>query len=383
MNILFNASNLKIGGGIQKAYEFVDSVKRWGQEHNWMLLLSSEVAANLTAENRASNIAIEIFDRSPARRVGGGRIRARFRMIESRFQPDVVFTLLGPSYIRFKAPHVSGYAVPWLTQPADRRTWRRFYPGWKALRMRLWLLWQKRWIRGHDAYVCETDVDADGLAEVLSIPRESIHVIPNSCSSIYLEKDVKKTQPHPALAALPSSAKVLLTFAGAHPHKNHTILPEVARSLKAISPATDWRMVVTLPEGPWGELRAKAKSLGVADSLLNIGPLRPVEGPSLYVRADVMLLPTLMEVFSASYPEAMAMGVPIVTSDRSFAHDVCGEAALFADPFDGDAIAEAIVSVVEDSSLRKRLVEHGRERLKAFGTAQQRFQTHLEIFRKF
>ncbi|MFH0882222.1 MAG: glycosyltransferase [bacterium] len=382
MKILFNATNLKIGGGIQKAFEFVHAIRRWGGEHTWRLLLSNEIAVNLTAEDRADHLEVEIFDISPARRLRGRRGRARIREIERTFQPDLVFTLLGPAYVRFRAPHVTGYAVLLVTQTADKEAWKRSYPGWKALRMRLWLLWQWMWIRGHAAYISETEVDAQGLARVLGRSREEIHVIPNSCSSIYLSADSRKTPPHPMLNALPADAKVLLTFAGPHPHKNHAVLPEVAKALQTKSPETVWRFVITLPEGPWGELKTKADALGVGKMLVNIGPVRPVEGPSLYTRADVMLLPTLMEVFSASYPEAMAMGVPIVTSDRPFAHDVCGDAALYADPFDGEALAEAVLRLMGDQTLRRQQIRHGEKRLTMFGTAEERFRAHLAIFER-
>jgi len=380
VKILFNATNLKMGGGIQKAFEFVSAIRRWGGGHTWRLLLSSEVAANLTAEDRVSHLEVDILDVSPARRIRGRRTRMRIRHIERTFQPGLVFSLLGPSYVRFRAPHITGYAVPWMTQTADRETWRRSYPGWRAWRMRLWLLWQRYWIRGHLGYICETEGDARGLARVLRRPREDIHVIPNSCSSIYLAANARRTPPHPVFNGLPAETKVVLTFAGAHPHKNHTVLPEVAAALRSKSPDTIWRFVVTLPEGPWRELKRKAEGLNVGEMLVNAGTVRPVEGPSLYTRADVMLLPSLMEIFSASYPEAMAMGVPIVTSDRPFAHDVCGDAALYADPFDADALAGAVLRLMQDAELSRQQVRKGEKRLEIFGSAEQRFRAHLAIF---
>jgi alpha-1,3-rhamnosyl/mannosyltransferase len=62
----------------------------------------------------------------------------------------------------------------------------------------------------------------------------------------------------------------------------------------------------------------------------------------------------------------MARGVPVASSNASSLPEVAGEAALLFDPDDQDAIAAAVVRLLEDPALRERLVALGRERVREF-----------------
>ena len=95
------------------------------------------------------------------------------------------------------------------------------------------------------------------------------------------------------------------------------------------------------------------------------------ECPSLYEQADVMFQPTLLECFSATYPEAMKMQRPIVTTDIEFAHGLCGPAAHYYSPLSAEdaARAEGFVgtddaSLVERAGGRVLCVECPRDNLK-------------------
>ena len=88
---------------------------------------------------------------------------------------------------------------------------------------------------------------------------------------------------------------------------------------------------------------------------------------ALYAGVDAVVLPSLLESFSGVYVEAMALGVPIITSDRDFAHVVCGDAAIYVDPTDPGAIAQAIARLASNPELRSDLVRKGRDRASRLG----------------
>ena len=54
--------------------------------------------------------------------------------------------------------------------------------------------------------------------------------------------------------------------------------------------------------------------------VINLGPVAHKSCPSIYSQCDFLFAPTLLETFSASYPEAMKMNLPISTSKYSFAN---------------------------------------------------------------
>jgi len=84
--------------------------------------------------------------------------------------------------------------------------------------------------------------------------------------------------------------------------------------------------------------------------------------PALYSGATAFVWPSLFEGFGMPVLEAMACGTPVITSDRSSLPEAAGGAALLVDPFDVDAIADAMRRVADDDALASSLVERGHER---------------------
>ncbi len=86
----------------------------------------------------------------------------------------------------------------------------------------------------------------------------------------------------------------------------------------------------------------------------------------LYRLADVFVFPSLYEGFGLPPLEAMASGTPVITSNVSSLPEVVGDAALLIDPYDPEAIAEAIRRVLSEPALRSDLRERGFRRVREF-----------------
>jgi glycosyltransferase involved in cell wall biosynthesis len=66
-----------------------------------------------------------------------------------------------------------------------------------------------------------------------------------------------------------------------------------------------------------------------------------------------MLLPSVLESFSANYPEAMISGVPIITTDLPFAQEIFGRAALYFKPLNSADAAEKILRFLKTKNCQK------------------------------
>jgi glycosyltransferase involved in cell wall biosynthesis len=88
--------------------------------------------------------------------------------------------------------------------------------------------------------------------------------------------------------------------------------------------------------------------------------------PALYSGALAFAYMSSYEGFGLPPLEAMACGVPVMTGDRSSLPEVVGDAGVMVDPFDADAIAENIRSLVADEGRRELLGKRGRERASRF-----------------
>jgi glycosyltransferase involved in cell wall biosynthesis len=92
--------------------------------------------------------------------------------------------------------------------------------------------------------------------------------------------------------------------------------------------------------------------------------------PALYSGAMAFAYLSSYEGFGLPPLEAMACGVPVLTGDRTSLPEVVGDAGVMVDPFDPDAIAESIRSLIADDSRRALLSTKGRERSSAFSWEQ-------------
>jgi glycosyltransferase involved in cell wall biosynthesis len=89
-----------------------------------------------------------------------------------------------------------------------------------------------------------------------------------------------------------------------------------------------------------------------------------------YRLARAFVFPSLYEGFGLPPLEAMACGTPVVTSNVSSLPEIAGNAALLVDPYDRLSIAEAILRVVSDETLRQELSERGLARARQFSWSQ-------------
>ena len=88
--------------------------------------------------------------------------------------------------------------------------------------------------------------------------------------------------------------------------------------------------------------------------------------PSLFASATAFIYPSLYEGFGFPVAQAMAAGVPVITSNVSALPEVTGDAAVLVDPLSVSEIATALTRVLESNSLRTDLAARGRRRAERY-----------------
>ena len=88
--------------------------------------------------------------------------------------------------------------------------------------------------------------------------------------------------------------------------------------------------------------------------------------PSIYCQSEVFLYPSLRESFGIPMLEAMACGVPVITSNTSSMPEVAGDAAMLTNPYEPAEITAAMIRLTSDKKLRSDLIQKGFEQAAKF-----------------
>ena len=116
------------------------------------------------------------------------------------------------------------------------------------------------------------------------------------------------------------------------------------------------------------QLEAMAMELGVADAVEFAGRVDNERMPELYREADLALNPSLADNMPISILEALASGVPVVSTDVGGVPFLVedGKTALLVPPRNPERMAEAVLRVLRDESLRNYMVQSGLEHARRF-----------------
>lgn len=369
MKLLINLSNLYVGGGIQVALSFINELKVISTKNEYHIFLSRRIDHQIKQNLFPPNFHFYLIERSPASLWYRNKIVAQLNQLEKNIQPEVVFTVFGPSYWKPKTTHLMGIANGWIYNPGTVAY--KVLSCYDALITRLAVMYSEYYIkRDAQFFVVETNDAKEKIIKYMQINENVLFVVGNTYSAIY--NDYKKLdRADNSYLPLPEKGKELfrlVLISHNYAHKNLKIITEIIPYL------SDYNVefILTIDDRSYNNMFS-----GFEDKIINLGTVKHDECPSIYKQSDALFFPSLLETFSASYPEAMKMKIPILTSDLSFARDICKDAALYFDPLDPIDIANKIKLLIDDKILYNELIEKGKAILEGFETSESRALKYL------
>lgn len=234
----------------------------------------------------------------------------------------------------------------------------------------------KCWLPLADNLVAITDSVAEEYRK-LGVDESHIHFVPNGVDLNRFNRPSEDRSLVRARIGVSADEILFLAVGRHHRKKNYSALVEAAALLKKRGSRS---FKVMLVGAGVMTLREQVEQLGVADQLIlheQVGPAAhddmPPELPgdalvSLYRAADIFVFPSLIETFGIVLVEAMAAGLPIITTDAPGCRDIIrkGRDGIMVPPHDNDALADAMFQVMMDPAQCEVLAEKARRRAQDF-----------------
>ena len=375
MKVLLDCSSLSVGGGIQAGlsvvYHAVD-------EHDCevSLVCSPQVASQLPPDLISRLYFFSIIEKASV--FGKFRQADYFSKLEKSISPDIVFTVFGPSYWRSEAVNVQGFALGKMLYHDSRKA----YPS-RIIRWREELSDAVKKVflrRNADYFIAETDVVKSRLMRLLRLTSDRVYVVGNSYSPEFGRRCRELSER--AIKREDARFKVFVPASFYH-HKNLLIIPHAAAILNSIHQGLI-EFVFTLDEASsgWSKIKNLADSNGVGHMISTVGSVPNQLIADHYLAANAVLCTSLVESSTAVFPEAFMAERPLMVSDKDFARQLCGDAALYFDPLDPKALATVVLKLAQDAELQHRLVLAGSQVLESvYPSPAHKWQLQLQVLR--
>lgn len=169
--------------------------------------------------------------------------------------------------------------------------------------------------------------------------------------------------PAPVLERIGVARPYILCPATLEPRKNQVRL---IRAYRQVAPDVPHALVLAGPDGFGAAEVEREIARPGPGRVVRPGYLQMDELDALYGSADAVAYVSLYEGFGLPVVEAMARGVPVLTSTTPALTETAGDTALLVEPQDVAAIAEGLARVLTDEALRAELATRGRARAAAF-----------------
>lgn len=247
---------------------------------------------------------------------------------------------------------VTIHDLSWLTDPGLHR--RR-----RVLRARLVL---GRLARRAAAVIVPSEATAAAVLTRLGVRRERIHVTPLAPAASFQPIEADAAQAVAARLDVPAGA---FLFVGTiEPRKNLAAVLDAVAILRRTERAA--RLVVVGAPG-WGvSLPAEVRRRGLGSAVTWLRGIGDADLAAIMSGSTALVAPSLDEGFGLPVVEAMAVGLPVITSEAGAQAEVAGGAALTVDPRDPGAITSAMRTLRDDPAAAADLRARGLARAATF-----------------
>ncbi len=250
---------------------------------------------------------------------------------------------------------------------------RSVRPFWKKLKHLRWFSFigmQKRVSRTLRRIITVSECARRDIAREFRVPQERFSVVPNGINTDLF---------YPLNGVQREPGRIIVTNSSDVPLKGlYYLLHAVAEILRN----REIRLVVVGSPKKNGGITRLIRRLGIGDRITFTGRISDVEFVRQYARAAMAVVASVYEGFGLPAGEAMACGVPVISTTGGALPEVVGDAGRLVPPKDHMALAKAITDLLDNPEHAGDLGRRGYERVQRHFTWRRAAEKTVEAYRK-
>ena len=243
----------------------------------------------------------------------------------------------------------------------------------KKLRARRWysfLGMQKRVSRHLSHIITVSECSKRDISRDFKTSGRKFRVVPNGINTDFF---------YPLPHVKRSEDRILVTNSADTPLKGLRYLIEAVASIRK---KRNIKLTVIGKPKKNGVIEGLVRKLDIEGCVRFTGRIEYEEFAYYYAKATMAVIPSLYEGFGMPAGEAMACGVPVISTVGGALPEVVGDAGILVPTADSKALEHAIISLLDDPDRRRRLGMAGLERVKSSFTWKHAAQKTVDVYRE-
>ena len=245
--------------------------------------------------------------------------------------------------------------------------------GWRKLKQWRWFSFigmQMRVARTLAHLITVSDRARADISRRFDIPAACLTVVPNG---------VRSEEFHPLPEVVREKGRIIVTNSADIPLKG---LPFLLRAVSELAVSRAVRLVIVGELKQNGTVARLIADLGLSGRITFTGRLDPPDFVREYARASVAVVPSVYEGFGLPAAEAMACGVPVISTTGGALPEVVGNAGLLVPPANTPALVKALASVLDNPEFAGALGAAGCRRVGMLFTWRRAAQKTVAVYRE-
>lgn len=305
---------------------------------------------NTTWPNKIFNASIKLFRYPKIDKtiIGNWKLETGNFKLDWFYSPNLNFTSLSKNTKHLITVHDLSF---------------EFFPEFYTKKRQLWhkIINYKKQCQNANKIIVPSENTKRDLVDTYNISSDKIHIIYPGLSSVFKNLDNENVQRQQMQIKkkyfLPEN--FILFLGTIEPRKN---ISGIINAFEQISTQLSTSLALVIAGAPgWKnkQIYSVANKSIIREQIKFIGYIAPEDKPALYASASLFVYPSFYEGFGFPVLEAMAMGVPVITSNRSSLPEIGNQATVLVNPNKINELAYAMKKTFSNMNRRAKQIKNG------------------------